>query len=133
MKRAKVSPASTVCPCASGRRYDGCCGRLHAGEAAATAEALMRARYSAYVLGLADYLLASWHPSTRPAPLILDEAPRWIGLNVIRHEPGATRAIVEFVARYRIGGRAHRLHEISRFVLEDGRWFYVDGDLHEQS
>lgn len=91
----------------------------------------MRSRYVAYVLGLEPYLLATWHPSTRPAELKLDEdPPRWLGLSIKRHEvQDENNAIVEFVARYKIGGRAYRLHEISRFVREDGRWFYVDGDI----
>lgn len=92
----------------------------------------MRSRYVAYALGLEPYLLATWHPSTRPATLDLDAEPRprWIGLDIKRHETrGDDRAIVEFVARYRVAGRAHRLHETSRFVREDGRWFYVDGDF----
>jgi len=96
----------------------------------------MRSRYCAYVLGHADYLLATWHPSTRPAGLDLEEEPRpkWLGLEVKRHEvTGQDQAIVEFVARYRVGGRGQRLHEISRFVREEGRWYYFDGqnDNHE--
>ena len=93
----------------------------------------MRSRYSAYVLKLADYLLATWDPAHRPADLDLaaDTATRWLGLQVKRHETvGPGQAIVEFVARYKIGGRAHRLHETSRFRLLDGAWVYVDGDLH---
>lgn len=120
------------CPCGSGQRYAACCGPLHAGEQpAASAEALMRSRYSAYVLKLADYLLATWHPSTRPSELDLAaDDSKWLGLDVKRHEvQDDDRATVEFVARYRIAGRGHRLHELSRFVREDGRWFYVDGDL----
>jgi SEC-C motif-containing protein len=123
----------SACPCGSGKAYAACCGRLHAGEqAAATAEALMRSRYSAYVLGLEPYLLATWHPSTRPASLDLasDAATRWLGLEVRRHQvQDDAHATVEFVARYRIGGRGHRLHEISRFIREDGRWLYINGDV----
>lgn len=89
----------------------------------------MRARYSAYALGLEDYVRASWHPSTRPAALNLaaDQARlRWIGLQVKRHEAlGENEAMVEFVARYKIGGRAHRMHESSRFLRVDDNWFYV--------
>ena len=91
----------------------------------------MRSRYTAYVLLREPYLLATWHASTRPATLKLDEEPRprWIGLTVKRHEmQGAEYAIVEFVARHKVGGRACQLHETSRFVREGGRWFYVDGD-----
>ena len=92
----------------------------------------MRSRYSAYVLRLEPYLLATWHASTRPASLDLaDDTARWLGLEIRRHEtPAADRAVVEFVARYKIGGRAQRLHETSRFVREEGRWYYLDGDSH---
>lgn len=92
----------------------------------------MRSRYSAYALQLADYLLATWHSSTRPAALAFDEQPplRWLGLDVKRHVADGDRAVVEFVARYRQGGgSAGRLRETSRFVREDGRWYYVDGDV----
>ena len=92
----------------------------------------MRSRYSAYVLKLADYLLASWHPSTRPDSMDLaeDDGTKWLGLEIKRCEQqDDNHATVEFVARYRIAGRGHRLHEISRFIREDGRWFYVDGDI----
>lgn len=120
-----------ACPCGSGCRLADCCGRYHAGAAAPDAEALMRSRYSAYALVLEDYLLATWHPSTRPAALDLDAAsPRWLGLEIRRHTPsGDDTAIVEFVARYKLGGRAYRLHETSLFVHEDGRWYYVDGEF----
>lgn len=88
----------------------------------------MRSRYSAFVLGHADYLRATWHPATRPAALELDPATRWLGLEVRRHAEDGDTATVEFVARSRTSGAsAQRLHEISRFVREDGRWFYVDG------
>ena len=90
----------------------------------------MRSRYSAFVLGRADYLLATWHPKTRPATLDLDPAARWLGLEVRAcGASGARHGQVEFVARYREHGRAVRLHERSRFTRErDGRWYYVDGD-----
>jgi SEC-C motif-containing protein len=121
----------TLCPCGSGKPYAACCGPLHAGTAAATAEALMRSRYGAYVLGLEEYLLATWHPQTRPAALGLgEEAPaKWLGLAVKRHEAEGDAASVEFVARYKVGGRAHRLHEVSRFRREGGRWYYLDGEF----
>ncbi|MDN5782612.1 MAG: YchJ family protein [Luteimonas sp.] len=121
---------TTTCPCGSGRDFDACCGPLLAGTAVAqTAEALMRSRYVAYVRGARDYLLASWHPSTRPAVLELDPGARWLGLSVKRHAQSAPdAAVVEFVARHRAGGGpALRLHETSRFVREDGRWYYLDG------
>ena len=90
----------------------------------------MRSRYSAYVLGLEPYLLATWHASTRPAALDFDAGAKWLGLTVRGHRATDDgRAEVEFVARYRVQGRAVRLHENSRFVREGGRWFYVDGDV----
>jgi len=90
----------------------------------------MRSRYSAFVLDLSGYLLATWHPRTRPSAV--DANPvglKWLGLEVRHHEQqGADHASVEFVARSKLGGRALRLHETSHFVREDGRWFYLDGD-----
>ena len=100
----------------------------------------MRSRYAAYVLRLASYLLATWHPSTRPSALDLEDPDLcWLGLEVRLHRvpaggprdaSGREVAEVEFVARSRRHGRALRLHETSRFVREDGRWYYVDGTLH---
>lgn len=94
----------------------------------------MRSRYTAFVLERADHLLATWHPSTRPATLEFDAGAKWLGLEVRSHRATAgvgdmARAEVEFVARYRLQGRAVRLHETSRFVREGRRWFYLDGDL----
>lgn len=123
------------CLCGSGKSAESCCRPCHEGKApAATAEALMRSRYVAYALGLEPYLLTTWHATTRPTSLALDKEPnlRWLGLGIKRHElNGENRAIVEFIARYKIDGRAYRLHENSRFVREDGCWFYVDGDIKE--
>ena len=91
----------------------------------------MRSRYSAYVLGLTDYLLATWHPSTRPAAIEPDPPGlRWLGLTVRAAPPARGDAgEVEFAARSKLGGRAQRLLERSRFVREQGRWFYVNGDF----
>jgi SEC-C motif-containing protein len=126
---------ATPCPCGSGKAYQDCCSPRHDGSRPAPdAEALMRSRYVAYVRGDTPYLLATWHPDTRPAHLDLNEppVPRWLGLKVVRHEvPAPDQARVEFVARYKIGGRAFRLHETSRFLRQDGRWYYVDGELHD--
>ena len=87
----------------------------------------MRSRYSAYALGLHDYLLDTWHPATRPAAIESQpEGLRWLGLELRgSSQDGADRATVEFVARSKLGGRAHRLHETSRFERIDGRWLYV--------
>lgn len=124
--------SSPACPCGSERPFAQCCAPLLAGEPAPNAEALMRSRYVAYVHGNADYLLATWAEETRPAALDLAEPPmpHWLGLSVKRHVPADdAHAIVEFVARYRVNGRGHRLHETSRFERRDGRWFYIDGDI----
>ena len=112
--------------------FSACCGP-YLNELAATtapdAEALMRSRYSAFVLERADYLLATWHASTRPATLDFVPGAKWLGLEVRSHRVLDTdHAEVEFVARCREAGRATRLHERSRFVRESGRWFYLDGD-----
>jgi SEC-C motif-containing protein len=91
----------------------------------------MRSRYTAYVLGMNDYVLDTWHPSTRPASIEADPPGlHWLRLEVKRHVPlGDDRATVEFVAVSRLGGRAQRLHETSQFQREQGRWFYVAGDF----
>ena len=130
--------AAQPCPCGRvdtkkrAAAYADCCGRFvdHFNDAPAPdAEHLMRSRYSAFVLERADYLLATWHSSTRPASLDFDAGAKWLGLEVREHKhTGADAAEVEFVARYRLDGRAVRLHERSRFVREDGRWLYVDGE-----
>jgi len=141
---------SLPCPCGKDY-YASCCGRYHSGMTAPDAEALieplairvgrqqtpanslvmMRSRYSAYVLKLKAYLLATWHVSTRPVEFELAaDKMKWLGLEVKNHRCGpADRSTVEFVARYKVGGRAGRLHEISRFVREDGKWLYVDGEF----
>lgn len=121
-----------LCACGSANQYAACCGRFHFGnEMPASAELLMRSRYCAYVLALQDYLLETWHPSTRPVSLDFSDAnkTRWLGLEVRRHTVvDASRAQVEFVARYKMGGLpAVRLHEISDFIFEEDRWFYVSG------
>lgn len=112
--------------------FSACCGPYlneSAPVPAPDAEALMRSRYSAFVLQRGDYLLATWHASTRPATLDFAPGAKWLGLDVRSHRLlDADHAEVEFVARCREAGRATRLHERSRFVRESGRWFYVDGD-----
>lgn len=121
-----------TCPCGSGRAFAQCCQPFILGTSLPpTAEALMRSRYSAFVLDLREYLLATWHPTTRPAALPPPEPGlKWLGLEVKRSAlQDADRGTVEFVARSKLGGRAHRLHENSRFVRENGRWYYVDGDF----
>ncbi len=118
------------CPCGAGPAFEACCGRyLGTSVPAPDAESLMRSRYTAFVRGDAAHLLATWHTSQRPASLDLDEGVKWLGLEVKRHAPiDDTHAEVEFVARSRMQGRGQRLHELSRFVREDGNWYYVDGE-----
>lgn len=125
-------PDKNPCPCGGGT-YVQCCGRfIDGGVVPRTAEQLMRSRYTAYTLRNEPYLKATWHASTRPADSVTqDDGAKWLGLEVRKHVPAGEEATVEFVARYKIGGRAHRLHEVSRFVREDGRWFYVDGSFPE--
>lgn len=123
-------PALTSCPCGSGATYVECCGRLHAGTATATtAGELMRSRYSAFAVGDAAYLLASWHPTTRPRELTLDPYQRWTGLEIVRERRGGpddSAGVVEFRAHFQLEGAEHVLHERSSFVRDDGRWRYVD-------
>lgn len=123
------------CPCHSGRTYPECCGSLLSGErTAVTAEALMRSRYTAYVVRNITYLLQSWHPSTRPADINPGSFPKWQGLHIIRTEAGSEgddKGVVEFKATFLTGKGNGVLHEISRFVKENGRWFYVNGELQD--
>jgi len=134
----KSSKSVERCPCGLGDSLSVCCGRylIDGGVAAPTAEALMRSRYTAYTLDDERYLLATWHPDTRPAELgLVSEASKvkWLGLEVQRCERGGltdSQGVVAFVARYKYSGRAERLAEISRFEkLDDGRWYYRDGDV----
>ena len=142
--------SSAACPC-GGASFDTCCGPFLSGAALPpTAEALMRSRYTAYTLKDEPYLLSTWHPSTCPTEPVIDEKEpiRWLGLeiksalrlrqrkvNLPDHPDSDT---VEFVARFKIGGRAHRLHEVSRFLREPDpaggapRWFYLDGSFPDK-
>ncbi len=131
---------NTACPC--GRTLDKrilsfeqCCQRYldhFDSTPAPDAESLMRSRYSAFVLQRASYLLNTWHSSHRPAELDFDDNVKWLGLQVKAHRVlDSEHAEVEFVARSRLQGKASRLHELSRFILQDGRWYYVDGVMLE--
>ena len=121
-----------ACPCGSGVDYAGCCGRYIDGDGIPdTAETLMRSRYTAFVRCDEAYLLATWHPATRPSRVRLDPGQRWLGLQVRSTRDGGLDnhvGSVEFVVRYKIDGRGHRLHEISRFECIGGRWYYRDGE-----
>jgi len=116
------------CPCGRPLAYAACCGRfIEGGEAAPDAESLMRSRYTAFTRGAEAYLLATWHPSTRPARAIEEGGVKWLGLTVQGHRAlDADHAEVRFVARFRAGGGpAGRIEECSRFVREGGRWYYL--------
>src|SRR5688572_32510825 len=135
------SPISTQpCPCGQLRpggkalSFSQCCGRYleRANDTPAPdAETLMRSRYTAHVLCDAPYVLATWYVATRPDVNVeFEPGTKWLGLEVRDHRViDPTHAEVEFVARYRVAGRGVRLHERSRFVREEGRWYYVDGDI----
>jgi SEC-C motif-containing protein len=121
--------APVRCPCGSGDTYADCCAPLHRGETAPpTAQALMRSRFSAFAVADADYLRSTWHRSTRPERVELDEELTWIRLDIVDVVAGGLfdgTGIVEFEAHYRSGGRRGVLRERSHFAREDGRWFYV--------
>lgn len=126
-----VRPAdSDRCPCTSGLPFGECCGRFVSGDLAApTAAQLMRSRFTAFAIGDADYLLATWHASTRPVGLELDPTIRWTRLDLLRTERGGPldgTGVVEFAAYYRHDGERGVQQEASSFVREGGRWSYVE-------
>ncbi|WP_344393437.1 YchJ family protein [Streptomyces vastus] len=120
-----------ACPCGLGAAYERCCGRLHSGaQGAATAEALMRSRYCAFVRRDEAYLLRTWHPRTRPARVEFDPGMRWTGLEILGTGEGSafhSAGTVTFRASYAGGS----LQERSRFERVDGAWVYVDGEFLE--
>ena len=122
---------SSPCPCESGKLYETCCRPYHEGLAAPTAEALMRSRYTAFVMMLEEYLLNTWHPETRPEALNLSEDPpiKWLGLQIKNtQDTSESTATVEFVAKYKIDGKSESLHELSQFVCMQSRWYYLNGN-----
>ena len=119
------------CPCGSQRRYAECCQRYHAGEKAPTPEALMRSRFTAFVLKIEDYLRASWHTSTRPTVLDLDNSPDWASLRILDSGEYGNNGQVHFQAIYRLNPGWGYLQEHSQFVRENGRWYYLEGQPHE--
>jgi SEC-C motif-containing protein len=124
----------SACPCGLPQPYEACCGRFHranrtgSGALPATAEQLMRSRYSAFAVGDEIYLVDSWHPSTRPRSIRPDPGQEWVGLEVLRVERGGLfddEGTVAFRATSRVGSRQVVVVEDSRFAREDGRWYYV--------
>jgi SEC-C motif-containing protein len=124
-----MTPMPTMCPCGSSLRYEDCCGPLHDGSVVApTAVRLMRSRYSAFALAKQEYLLNTWHPSTRPSTLELDPKIRWTGLEILSTEGGSLlehRGTVQFRASYRRGRDSGEQTERSRFVRVGPQWLYV--------
>lgn len=117
------------CPCGLPATLEQCCGRVHAGAPAPTAELLMRSRYTAFAIGDTAHLLRSWHPSTRPATLVLDPGQRWLRLVVLATDRGGlldTEGTVSFVAHYDLHGTPGAVRETSRFARHGDRWVYVD-------
>lgn len=131
-----------TCPCGSSISYDHCCGVYHSGvQVAPTAELLMRSRYCAYVLEDLAYIRATWHVNHCPEDLngnvadLESERTRWMGLTIVKAWQGEeeNQAYVEFIAKFKVGGQGvQRMHEISRFVREHERWYYVDGVFPRQ-
>ena len=125
-----------ACPCDPSRLYSACCGRYHSGQQTPpTAEALMRSRYSAFVLNDNAYLFKSWHSETRPARKSISSLPEceWLGLNVLGTQEGGEGdevGIVEFVATFVADGQIEQLHEVSRFSREKGKWRYLGPASH---
>ncbi|WKY57147.1 YchJ family protein [Vibrio sp. SNU_ST1] len=129
----------SLCPCGSKNTYQQCCESAHLHHSAVeTPEQLMRSRYSAHVLGLVDYVVATYHPSCNA------EAQRegiaesidsdWVGLEVIDTAAGSHQdeGFVEFKAYFNEGTEQFCMQECSRFVREDGLWYYIDGTFPEQ-
>ena len=130
-RQNSVHSTDTACPCGRGIPLGECCGVFLAGRSAPTAEQLMRSRYTAFAVGDAAYLLRTWHPSTRPATLDLDPDTRWTGLEILHTTGGGflhTEGTVEFRAHSSHRGVPDSMHEHSRFVRENGEWFYLDAD-----
>jgi SEC-C motif-containing protein len=124
---------SDLCPCGSGEDFSQCCQPVLAAHSAAkTAEQLMRSRYTSFVLKHTKHLLRSWQEQTRPAVIQEDEpAIQWLGLEIDQCERGSaqdTEGMVSFSARFLCSGTLCQLSERSRFVKEDGLWFYLDGE-----
>lgn len=114
-----------TCPCGNGA-YETCCGPLHRGERdAATAEQLMRSRYSAFAKRDPFYLARTWHPRTRPDDVSADPSLAWTGLEIL----SSSEDTIDFVARYEDRSGPGELREHSRFARRGGRWVYVDGDV----
>ena len=133
--------SETICPCGSGKNYADCCEKVIHGTPAETPEALMRARYSAYVKGEIDFIIKSLHSSQRDNNdreeiRRWSQNSEWTGLEIIRTEKGGPdddTGIVEFIARYRDRNIPMEHHEIAEFRREKGEWVFYDGELVPQA
>ena len=142
MRMNNNTPSQEPCPCGSHEFYNHCCEPLHQGAPAASAEALMRSRFSAFALQLSDYLNASWHPDTRPEQLVLEQGTEWKRLEILSASNDAEQGTVHFKAYYLEQKHLeqkqseqkqwHLLEETSKFLFEDGHWFYHSGDYQPQ-
>ncbi|MGV6859141.1 MAG: YchJ family protein [bacterium] len=127
---------SNPCHCGSTLPFSQCCEPALTGEQPAlTAEALMRSRYTAYVLENWRYLYKTWHPQTRPTrkELARTSSTHWEKLEVVNTEAGTasdSSGQVEFIATFIEAGAVHQLHETSRFEKLGGAWVYVDGQIN---
>lgn len=129
-----------TCPCGSGDAYVKCCKPYHDGNPTPSAEALMRARYTAYCVRNENYLNHTWHAGSRPRRIHLsdNDTVQWLKLEIIRNTQGGANdklGIVEFKAFYGLDGKTGYLHEISNFVKEENQWYYFDGEIeyHEDN
>ena len=131
-----MADAGRPCLCSSGRSFATCCGPyLQADKLPQTAEQLMRSRYSAFVVGDSDYLRQTWHETTRPEQLQVEQGVHWLGLQILACQAGGPEDVegwVEFMAQFKVHGRLQCLHERSRFRRKEGRWYYLDGQIHQQ-
>ncbi|HKM14320.1 MAG TPA: YchJ family protein [Marinospirillum sp.] len=121
----------SLCACGSQKSYTDCCQRYHQGEAAPTPETLMRSRFTAFVLKLDAYLYASWHSSTQPKILDLSDSPDWVSLRILDSGSKGDNGYVHFQAIYRLNSGWGYLQEISAFVKERERWYYLKGEPKE--
>lgn len=119
------------CPCGTGLSYDACCGPYHLGAAAPTPEALMRSRFSAFNKKMSGYLMASWHPESRPTELDLSQSPHWTRLEVLDTSQILDQGTVHFKAIYRSGSAWGYLEEVATFVRQGEQWLYLSGRVSE--
>lgn len=121
----------THCACGSKSSYINCCQRYHKGEKAPTPEVLMRSRFTAFVLKLEGYLRTSWHATTQPAALDLSDSPDWTSLRILASGSKDSCGYVHFQAIYRLNSDWGYLQEMSEFVKENERWYYLKGEPKE--